>query len=104
MYSLLLFHFIPSLTVTDSDGAQSSTQATLTVNKAMDYRPVANAGPNQVITLPRNSVTLHGNQSTDDHEPLAYEWSLASQSKGKVVEMQVRSSIRIHHKCPCCQE
>uniref|UniRef100_A0A8C9T6A7 KIAA0319 like n=1 Tax=Scleropages formosus TaxID=113540 RepID=A0A8C9T6A7_SCLFO len=77
-----------SLTVTDSDGAQNSTQATLLVNKAMDYRPVANAGPNQVITLPRNSITLYGNQSTDDHEPLAYEWSLSPESKGKVVEMQ----------------
>ncbi|XP_020361234.1 dyslexia-associated protein KIAA0319-like protein [Oncorhynchus kisutch] len=77
-----------SLTVTDSDGAQNSTQATLSVNKAVDYRPVANAGPNQVITLPRNAVTLHGNQSTDDHEPLAYEWSLSPESKGKVVEMQ----------------
>uniref|UniRef100_A0A674C755 KIAA0319 like n=1 Tax=Salmo trutta TaxID=8032 RepID=A0A674C755_SALTR len=79
-----------SLTVTDSDGAQSSTQATLSVSKAMDYRPVANAGPNQVITLPRNVVTLHGNQSADDHEPLSYEWSLSPESKGKVVEMQVR--------------
>ncbi|KAM9494411.1 dyslexia-associated protein KIAA0319-like protein isoform 2-T2 [Clarias gariepinus] len=83
-----------SLTVTDSDGAQSSTQAMLLVNKAMDYRPVANAGPNQVITLPRNSITLYGNQSTDDHEPLAYEWSLSPESKGKVVEMQgVRTPI-----------
>lgn len=83
-----------SLTVTDSDGAQSSTQATLSVNKAMDYRPVANTGPNQVITLPRNSITLYGNQSTDDHEHLAYEWSLSPESKGKVVEMQgVRTPI-----------
>ncbi|XP_062869420.1 dyslexia-associated protein KIAA0319-like protein isoform X2 [Trichomycterus rosablanca] len=77
-----------SLTVTDSDGVQNSTQAMLSVSKAMDYRPVANAGPNQVITLPRNSITLYGNQSTDDHEPLAYEWSLSPESKGKVVEMQ----------------
>ncbi|KAM4631188.1 dyslexia-associated protein KIAA0319-like protein isoform 1-T2 [Polymixia lowei] len=77
-----------SLTVTDSDGAKSSTQATLSVNKAMDYKPVANAGPNQVITLPRNSIMLNGNQSTDDHEPLGYEWSLSPESKGKVVEMQ----------------
>ncbi|XP_012673847.2 dyslexia-associated protein KIAA0319-like protein isoform X2 [Clupea harengus] len=83
-----------SLTVTDSDGAQSSTQASLLVHKAMDYQPVANAGPNQVITLPRNSVTLYGNQSKDDHEPLAYEWSLSPNSKGKVVEMQgVRTPI-----------
>jgi hypothetical protein len=64
----------------------------------MDYRPVANAGPNQVITLPRNAVTLHGNQSADDHEPLAYEWSLSPESKGKVVEMQVREE---HQRWPC---
>ncbi|KAM8884582.1 dyslexia-associated protein KIAA0319-like protein isoform 1-T2 [Synchiropus picturatus] len=83
-----------SLTVTDSDGATDSTQATLTVNKAKDYRPVANAGPNQVITLPRNSITLYGNQSTDDHDALSYEWSLSSESNDKVVEMQgVRTPI-----------
>ncbi|PWA30148.1 hypothetical protein CCH79_00020141 [Gambusia affinis] len=40
-----------SLTVTDSDGATDSTQATLSVNKATDYKPVANAGPNQVRNL-----------------------------------------------------
>lgn len=83
-----------SLTVTDSDGAQNSTQAMLLVNKATDYRPTANAGPNQVITLPRNYITLYGNQSTDDHENLSYEWSLSSESKGKVVEMQgVRTPV-----------
>ncbi|XP_027031335.2 dyslexia-associated protein KIAA0319-like protein isoform X1 [Tachysurus fulvidraco] len=86
--SLVPGNYTFRLTVTDSDGAQNSTQAMLSVNKAMDYPPVAIAGPNQVITLPRNSITLYGNQSTDDHEPLAYEWSLSPESKGKVVEMQ----------------
>ncbi|XP_029298567.1 dyslexia-associated protein KIAA0319-like protein isoform X2 [Cottoperca gobio] len=83
-----------SLTVTDSDGATNSTQATILVNKAKDYPPVANAGPNQVIQLPRNSITLYGNQSTDDHDSLSYEWSLSPESKDKVVEMQgVRTPI-----------
>uniref|UniRef100_A0A2K6GKH0 KIAA0319 like n=1 Tax=Propithecus coquereli TaxID=379532 RepID=A0A2K6GKH0_PROCO len=77
-----------SLTVVDSDGATNSTTASLTVNKAVDYPPVANAGPNQVITLPQNSITLFGNQSTDDHGITSYEWSLSPNSKGKVVEMQ----------------
>ncbi|XP_019582053.2 dyslexia-associated protein KIAA0319-like protein homolog [Rhinolophus sinicus] len=77
-----------SLTVVDSDGATDSTTASLTVNKAVDYPPVANAGPNQVITLPQNSITLFGNQSTDDHGITSYEWSLSPSSKGKVVEMQ----------------
>lgn len=102
--------------MTDSDGATNSTQATLVVYKAKDYRPVANAGPSpvslfpirshvpictaarlnvvrllcaQVIQLPQNSVTLYGNQSTDDHDNLSYEWSLSPESKDKVVEMQV---------------
>ncbi|TKS88189.1 Dyslexia-associated protein KIAA0319-like protein [Collichthys lucidus] len=83
-----------SLTVTDSDGATNSTQATLSVNKAKDYRPVANAGPIKVIQLPRNSITLYGNESTDDHDSLSYEWSLSPESKDKVVEMQgVRTPI-----------
>lgn len=83
-----------SLTVVDSDGATNSTTANLTVNKAVDYPPVANAGPNQVITLPQNSITLFGNQSTDDHGITSYEWSLSPSSKGKVVEMQgVRTPV-----------
>uniref|UniRef100_I3K7R8 KIAA0319 like n=1 Tax=Oreochromis niloticus TaxID=8128 RepID=I3K7R8_ORENI len=92
--SLVPGNYTFSLTVTDSDGATNSTQATLSVNKAKDYRPVANAGPNQVIQLPRNSITLNGNQSTDDHDSLSYEWSLSPESKDKVVEMQgVRTPI-----------
>lgn len=92
--SLVPGNYTFSLTVTDSDGATNSTQATLSVNKAKDYRPVANAGPNQVIQLPRNSITLYGNQSTDDHDSLSYEWSLSPESKDKVVEMQgVRTPI-----------
>ncbi|KAK2830621.1 hypothetical protein Q5P01_018552 [Channa striata] len=92
--SLVPGNYTFSLTVTDSDGATNSTQATLSVNKAKDYRPVANAGPNQVIQLPRNSITLCGNQSTDDHDSLSYEWSLSPESKDKVVEMQgVRTPI-----------
>nr|XP_005988564.1 PREDICTED: dyslexia-associated protein KIAA0319-like protein homolog isoform X2 [Latimeria chalumnae]XP_014352676.1 PREDICTED: dyslexia-associated protein KIAA0319-like protein homolog isoform X2 [Latimeria chalumnae] len=83
-----------SLTVTDSDGATNSTMASLLVNKAVDYPPVANAGPNQVITLPQNSITLNGNQSSDDHNIVTYEWSLSPSSKGKVMEMQgVRTSV-----------
>lgn len=92
--SLVPGNYTFSLTVTDSDGATNSTQATLSINKAKDYRPVANAGPNQVIQLPRNSITLYGNQSTDDHDSLSYEWSLSPESKDKVVEMQgVRTPI-----------
>ncbi|NXA46968.1 K0319 protein, partial [Nothocercus julius] len=76
------------LTVIDSDGATNSTVASLTVSKPVDYPPIANAGPNQAVTLPQNFITLNGNQSSDDHEIVSYEWSLSPKSKGKVVAMQ----------------
>ncbi|XP_062449967.1 dyslexia-associated protein KIAA0319-like protein homolog isoform X2 [Rhea pennata] len=92
--NLLPGNYTFSLTVVDSDGASNSTTASLTVNKAVDYPPVANAGPNQVITLPQNSITLYGNQSTDDHSIVSYEWLLSPNSKGKVMEMQgVRTPV-----------
>ncbi|XP_061597084.1 dyslexia-associated protein KIAA0319-like protein [Cololabis saira] len=92
--SLVPGNYTFSLTVTDSDGATNSTQASLSVYKAKDYKPTAIAGANQVIQLPRNSITLYGNQSTDDHDFLSYEWSLSMESKDKVVEMQgVRTPI-----------
>ncbi|XP_034982306.2 dyslexia-associated protein KIAA0319 homolog [Zootoca vivipara] len=80
------------LTVIDSSGAANSTVASLRVHKKVDFPPVANAGPNQEISLPRNSITVNGNQSSDDYEIVSYEWSLSPKSRGKVVAMQgVRS-------------
>ncbi|XP_069469725.1 dyslexia-associated protein KIAA0319 homolog isoform X4 [Ambystoma mexicanum] len=80
------------LTVIDSDGATDSTTASLSVYKPVDHPPIANAGPNQAIQLPENAITLNGNQSSDDHQIVSYEWSLHPNSKSKVVEMQgVRS-------------
>ncbi|KAL7984462.1 hypothetical protein Chor_003032 [Crotalus horridus] len=94
---LYLSNLIPGnytfrLIVTDSDGAVNSTVASLRVNKLLDSPPVANAGPDQEISLPQNSVTLNGNQSKDDQKIVSYEWSLSPKSKSTVVAMQgVRS-------------
>ncbi|KFO33842.1 Dyslexia-associated protein KIAA0319 [Fukomys damarensis] len=71
------------LTVVDSDGATNSTSATLIVNSAVDYPPVANAGSNQTITLPQNAIILNGNRSSDDHQIVLYEWSLGAGSESK---------------------
>ncbi|XP_029098818.1 dyslexia-associated protein KIAA0319 homolog isoform X3 [Monodon monoceros] len=84
------------LTVTDSDGAISSTTAALIVNSAVDHPPVANAGPNQTITLPQNSITLNGNESSDDHQIVLYEWSLGPGSESKEVAMQGVETPYLH--------
>ncbi|XP_033072271.1 dyslexia-associated protein KIAA0319 homolog isoform X1 [Trachypithecus francoisi] len=84
------------LTVRDSDGATNSTTAALRVNNAVDYPPVANAGPNHTITLPQNSITLNGNQSSDDHQIVLYEWSLGPGSEGKHVAMEGMQTPYLH--------
>ncbi|XP_040823554.1 dyslexia-associated protein KIAA0319 homolog isoform X2 [Ochotona curzoniae] len=98
---LRLSHLVPGnytfrLTVTDSDGATNSTTAVLRVSNAMDRPPVANAGPNQTVTLPQNSVILNGNWSTDDHEIVFYEWSLDPGSENKEVVMQGAQTPYLH--------
>nr|XP_023411463.1 dyslexia-associated protein KIAA0319 homolog [Loxodonta africana] len=84
------------LTTMDSDGATNSTTAVVIVNSAVDSPPVANAGPNQTITLPQNSITLNGNQSSDDHQIVHYEWSLGPSSESKEVAMQGIQTPYLH--------
>ena len=39
-----------------------------------DYPPRADAGSDQVIFLPQNSLNLYGNKSSDDKGDIEYEW------------------------------
>lgn len=76
------------LTVTDSDGISNSTTANITVLKAIDYPPSANAGKPVILYLPQNNVTLDGSASTDDHEITAWEWTKDPSDVAKAVDMQ----------------
>jgi len=55
----------------------STAQVTITVNQASIQTPVVNAGPNQTITLPTNTVTLNGS-ATDNGVPMTVAWSVVS--------------------------
>ncbi|XP_012890677.1 PREDICTED: dyslexia-associated protein KIAA0319 homolog [Dipodomys ordii] len=94
--NLLPGNYTFRLTITDSDGATNFTTAVLIVHSAVDYPPVANAGPNQTIALPQNSITLNGNQSSDDHRIVLYEWSLSSSSESKEVTMEGAQTPYLH--------
>ncbi|XP_075682680.1 dyslexia-associated protein KIAA0319 homolog isoform X2 [Rhinoderma darwinii] len=85
---LVLGNYTFRLTVADSDGTTNSTEAYVTVSKAIDNPPMANAGPNQVITLPLNHISLNGNLSSDDNQIIRYEWSLNPRSTGKLMAMK----------------
>src|SRR5208283_4334195 len=59
-----------------NDGTSNSQPVTVTIT-ANPLPPVVNAGPNQTITLPVNSVTLNGN-ATDNGAALTITWSVVS--------------------------
>ncbi|MFT3700845.1 MAG: PKD domain-containing protein [Agriterribacter sp.] len=66
------------LTITDNNGATATAKVTVTVNAA-PLPPVANAGADQVITLPTNSVSLDGSGSTAPAGSItAYAWTKVS--------------------------
>jgi PKD domain/Secretion system C-terminal sorting domain len=68
------------LTVTDATGVTASATMTVTVNAAAvtPGAPVANAGSNQSITLPTNSVTLIGSGSETNGSISSYAWTQVS--------------------------
>ncbi|KAK3087314.1 hypothetical protein FSP39_004539 [Pinctada imbricata] len=87
--------YLFKLTVTDSDGAENSTVANVTVVKETDYPPKANAGSDVVIYLPQDSVILYGNQSTDDKGIKSYEWMKSSDDK-ETADMTGTSTPFLH--------
>ncbi|MBS1666433.1 MAG: T9SS type A sorting domain-containing protein, partial [Bacteroidetes bacterium] len=74
--------YIFELTVLNNGGASSSAQVTVTVNNVAN--PIANAGTDQTITLPDNSVSLNGSQSyvPNGGTIASYNWVQTSGSGG----------------------
>ncbi|HEY3402385.1 MAG TPA: gliding motility-associated C-terminal domain-containing protein, partial [Ohtaekwangia sp.] len=66
------------LTVTDNRGATGSDLVTITVFPAANIPPAANAGANQSITLPINSVSLTGVGTDSDGTISGYLWEQVS--------------------------
>ena len=65
------------LRVTDNNGAFGRDTMQVTVNAA-NIPPTANAGQNQVITLPTNYVTLSGSGTDADGNIVGYLWTKIS--------------------------
>ncbi|MEO8822159.1 MAG: hypothetical protein ABI366_01195, partial [Ginsengibacter sp.] len=66
------------LTVTDNQGASGKDTVQVIVNAAANIPPIANAGNDQTITLPTNSVTLSGSGTATDGSISSYKWNKIS--------------------------
>jgi gliding motility-associated-like protein len=75
--------YVFRLTVTDNLGATDTDDVTVTVlPAAVNQPPVANAGTDQTITLPLNTITLFGSGSDPDGTVLTYAWTKVSGPTG----------------------
>ncbi len=62
------------LRVADNSGAFGRDTMRITVNPALNVAPTANAGANQIITLPINTTTLTGSGNDPDGNIVSYYW------------------------------
>jgi hypothetical protein len=87
------------LTVTDNDGATGSGDVRVIVNAAPaptpNVAPAANAGPNQVITLPVSSVSVSGAGTDSDGNVASYEWTKVSGPGGGNISSAATASTQI---------
>jgi gliding motility-associated-like protein len=71
--------YIFRLEVKDNTGATATDDVTITVKAlATNKTPVANAGPDQMVTLPTNILTLNGSGSDADGSITSYTWAKVS--------------------------
>lgn len=76
---LIVGQYTYQLKVTDNSGASSTAQVKITVVNAPNIPPIADAGADQTITAPANSVNLDGSGSSDpDGTISAYSWAKVS--------------------------
>lgn len=78
--NLIAGKYVFSLQVTDNNGATATAQVSITVNSATNTNPVANAGANQTIILPVNTVTVDGSASiaTGGASIISFSWTKIS--------------------------
>lgn len=87
--------YVFRLVVTDNNGAVSSPDDTTIIVNAANAAPVANAGSDNTITLPTNSVTLTGSGTDSDGTVASYAWSKLSGPAGSTITSPASASTTV---------
>ncbi len=74
------------LKVIDNKGLSATSTIQVTVNPPTNYAPVANAGPDQTITLPTASLNLSGSANDSDGTVVSYLWTKISGPTAIIVD------------------
>jgi gliding motility-associated-like protein len=84
------------LTVTDNNGATGSSVATITVvPEGSNQPPIANAGFDQTITLPQNSIEIQGSGFDADGSITTYNWIKKSGPSAGTLSGQTLSKLTV---------
>jgi hypothetical protein len=84
--------YLFELQVTDNSGATGRDTVQITVNPE-NIPPVANAGPDQTVALPTNTVTLSGSGTDIDGTVVAYAWKQLSGPVDKLTSLNTAITI-----------
>ncbi|KPJ02053.1 Dyslexia-associated protein KIAA0319 [Papilio xuthus] len=69
--------YVFSLTVLDDNGNSATKNVTVTVTQNKNSPPKADAGGDQVLTLPISVLVLNGSKSHDDFRIVSWKWTRA---------------------------
>ncbi len=84
-------NYVIELIVTNSTGAVS-VSASVTI-RATNAAPVADAGPDQAVTVIDSTIQLNGSKSYDsDGDPITYQWSFSSIPAGSAAVLSSPTS------------
>ncbi|MEO6637127.1 MAG: PKD domain-containing protein, partial [Ginsengibacter sp.] len=83
------------LKITDNSGAIGLDTVQITVNAALNIPPVADAGADQVITLPLNTITLKGVGTDADGTITSYAWTKISGSSSFAITNPAKASTTV---------
>ena len=101
--SLVAGIYLFELKVTDNGGLSAKDTMRIIVDPVLttNHPPIANAGANQIITLPTNVVNLDGGASTDpENNIISYAWTKISGpssfniASGSTVQTQVTNLVQ----------